>query len=86
MLMKKNGAVQERELRGFWGQMLDRGSAMARYYGDRDSGVGIVSQILGNQDIPFETEEELVLRGKSLEKKATLAREMARLQKQMEEL
>jgi len=83
---EKNGAVQERELRGFWGQMLDRGSAMARYYGDRDSGVGIVSQILGNQDIPFETEEELVLRGKSLEKKATLAREMARLQKQMEEL
>ncbi|RPB20879.1 hypothetical protein L211DRAFT_742936, partial [Terfezia boudieri ATCC MYA-4762] len=58
------GAVQERELRKFWGQMLNQGSTMVRYYGDRDSGVGIVSRILGNEDVPFEPEAELMARGK----------------------
>ncbi|KAF8415362.1 P-loop containing nucleoside triphosphate hydrolase protein [Tirmania nivea] len=82
---ESQGAVQERELRKFWSQMLHQGSTMGRYYGERDSGVGIVGRILGNEDVPFETEAELIARGKKLEKRAKIAMEVARLQQEMVE-
>lgn len=85
-LDESQGAAQERELRKFWGQMLHQGSTMARYYGDRDSGVGIVSRILGNEDVPFETEAELIARGKQLGQRARIATEVARLQQELGDL
>ena len=59
---------------------------MVRYYGDRDSGVGIISRILGNEDVRFEAEAELIARGKQLEKRANVARELARLQQELDEV
>ena len=80
------GAVQERELRKFWGQMLHQGSTMVRYYGDRGSGVGIISQILGNEDLPFETEAELITRGRQLEERVKIVNELARLQQELDNM
>ena len=80
------GAAQEHELRYFWGPMLDRKSTIWRYYGDRDSGVGIIGRILGNEDVPFETKQELIAKSKALERKLHIATEIVRLQWEMEEL
>jgi len=59
---------------------------MVRYYGDRDSGVGIISRILGNEDLPFETEAELIMRGKQLGDRANIVSELARLQQELDNL
>lgn len=77
-------AVREGELCRSWTQILTHGATMARYYGERDSAVGITSRILGNIDLPHEKEEDLVKRGNDLlaARKFNLYKEISRLLQQ----
>ncbi|KAF8417552.1 hypothetical protein EV426DRAFT_554799 [Tirmania nivea] len=77
-------AVREGELCRSWTQILTHGATMARYYGERDSAVGITSRILGNIDLPHEKEEDLVKRGNEilLARRASLFRDISRLLQQ----
>ena len=63
------GAARENQLRDdFWAFMLSNGSTMARFYGDRDSAIGIASQLISRQSIILELQRELVEEGKTLER------------------
>lgn len=54
------GAGRERELREkFWSFMLRSGSKMSRFHGDRDSAVGLVSQLLSQDSIVLEIQREI---------------------------
>lgn len=77
-------AVREGELCRSWAQILTHGATMARYYGERDSAVGITSRILGNIDLPHEKEEDLVKRGNDLllARRVSLCRDISRLLQQ----
>jgi len=59
-------AVRENEYCKMWMSILDRGSTMARYYGERDSAVSMTSRILGNIDLPYESEQDLVEKGTNI--------------------
>ena len=62
------GASREKELREtFWAYMLSNGSTMTRFYGNRDSAVGIASQLMSKQNIVLELQRELVDDGKTLQ-------------------
>lgn len=61
------GALREQQLRDdFWAYMLGHGSTMARFYGNRDSAIGIASQLVSRQSIVLELQRELVQEGKPL--------------------
>ena len=61
------GADREQQLRtNFWAYMLSKGSIMTRFYGDRPSAVGMVSQLLGRSSIVLDIQRELVDEGKTL--------------------
>lgn len=61
------GARREQQLRDdFWAYMLGQGSTMARFYGNRDSAIGIASQLVSRQGIVLELQRELVEQGKPL--------------------
>lgn len=59
-LKESEGASRENDLRSnFWGPLLAKGSHMARYHGDRESAVGIISQLLGKKGVVLEIQREL---------------------------
>ena len=61
------GASREQQLRdNFWAYMLSNGSTMARFYSNRESAIGIASQLMSRQSIVLELQRELVEEGKSL--------------------
>lgn len=61
------GASREQQLRdNFWAYMLSNGSTMARFYGNRESAVGIASQLMSRQSIILELQTELIEQGKPL--------------------
>jgi hypothetical protein len=61
------GSDRERQLKErFWAYMLGRGSNMSRFYGDRDSAIGLISQLLMKETVVLELQEELVDNGKRL--------------------
>ena len=61
------GATREQQLRdNVWAYMLGNGSTMARFYGDRESAIGITSQLMSRQDIVLQLQRELVDEGKTL--------------------
>ncbi|MCJ1471208.1 gTPase, IMAP member 8 [Pseudocyphellaria aurata] len=61
------GASREQQLRtDFWAYMLGHGSNMARFYGNRDSAIGIISQLVSRQSMVLELQRELN-EGKTLE-------------------
>ncbi|KAF2200939.1 P-loop containing nucleoside triphosphate hydrolase protein [Delitschia confertaspora ATCC 74209] len=62
------GSDRERQLKErFWAYMLSRGSNISRFHGDRDSAVGLVSQLLMKETVVLELQEELVDKGKRLD-------------------
>ena len=64
---EEKGASREQQLRDdFWAYMLSHGSTMARFYGNRESAIGIVSQLVSRQSILLELQRELVEQGKTL--------------------
>jgi len=65
---ESEGASRENRLREhFWSYMISHGSTMTRYYGDRDSAVGMVSQLLGSGNIVLDLQRQLVDEGRTLE-------------------
>lgn len=57
---EKTGVDRERELREkFWSFMLRSGSNMSRFHGDRDSAIGLVSQLLAKESIVLEIQREI---------------------------
>ncbi|KAL8708385.1 MAG: hypothetical protein Q9225_007609 [Loekoesia sp. 1 TL-2023] len=65
------GAAREQQLRDeFWAYMMGHGSTMARFYGSRESAVGIASQLVSRQSIVLELQRELVDEGKMLKETA----------------
>jgi len=74
-------AVRENEYCKMWMPILDRGPTMARYYGERDSAVSMTSRILGNIDLPHESEQDLVQKGTNImvQMRASVARDLDRL-------
>ena len=63
------GACREQQLRdNFWAYMLCNGSTMARFYGTKESAIGIASQLMSKQSIVLELQRELVEEGKTLER------------------
>lgn len=61
------GASREKELReSFWAYMLNKGSTMTRFYGNKDSATAIASQLVSKQGIVLEIQRELVDEGKNL--------------------
>lgn len=55
------GSQRERQLKDkFWAYMLERGSNMSRFHGDRDSAVALVSQLLAKDTTVLELQKELV--------------------------
>ncbi|KAF2815178.1 P-loop containing nucleoside triphosphate hydrolase protein [Mytilinidion resinicola] len=61
------GSDRERQLKDrFWAYMLGRGSNISRFYGDRDSAIGLISQLLMKETAVLELQEELVDNGKRL--------------------
>lgn len=62
------GASRECDLRDrFWAYMLRRGSHMSRFHGDRDSAIGLVSQLLVKGDCILDLQREISEQGKSLD-------------------
>lgn len=80
------GAVNERELREGWASLLESGATLGRFYGDRPSGVGMAGQILGNLEVPIESDQELIEKGKQLQKRIALERQMAMISQQLAEM
>jgi len=80
---EEKGAAQEGTLRNLWGQMLDHKSTLWRYYGDRASGLTILSRILANDDVPRETRAELIEKGMVLERKLCLKSQIGKLQREL---
>jgi len=65
------GASREGQLREeFWAYMLGHGATMTRFYGDRDSAIGIASQLVSKTTIMLEIQRELVHEGKTLKETA----------------
>jgi septin family protein len=65
---ESEGAARESQLRQkFWSYMLDNGSKMTRYYGDRDSAHAMISQLLGSGNIVLNIQRQLVDEGKTLD-------------------
>lgn len=63
-----DGASRENRLREhFWAYMISKGSTMMRSYGDRESAVAMVSQLLGSASIVLDIQRELVDEGRSLD-------------------
>ena len=61
------GANRENELRQkFWAYMLNNGSTMKRFYGDKDSATAITSQLMSKRGIVLEIQRELVVERKTL--------------------
>lgn len=61
------GADREQQLRtNFWAYMLGKGSIMTRFYGDRPSAIGMVSQLLSKRSIVLDLQREMVDEGKPL--------------------
>ena len=55
------GSDRERQLRDkFWAYMLNKGSQMSRFHGDRDSAIALVSQLLSKDVVVLELQKELV--------------------------
>ena len=55
------GSDRERQLRDkFWAYMLNQGSQMSRFHGDRDSAIALISQLLSKDAIVLELQRELV--------------------------
>jgi len=68
---EKLGSQREGELKeNFWAYMLDKGSNMSRFYGDHDSAVMLVSQLLIKDSVVLELQRDLVDRGKQLNETA----------------
>lgn len=64
---EETGSLKEGELReGFWADMLDRGSHMSRFHGDRDSALMLVSQLLQKKSVVLQMQRELVEDSKDL--------------------
>ncbi|KAL8792666.1 MAG: hypothetical protein Q9195_004726 [Heterodermia aff. obscurata] len=62
------GSDRERQLRDkFWAYMLNQGSQMSRFHGDRDSAIALISQLLSKDAIVLEIQKELVDDGKHLD-------------------
>ncbi|KAL2060460.1 hypothetical protein VTL71DRAFT_9491 [Oculimacula yallundae] len=65
---EQEGAARETELRQkFWSYMLDHGSKMTRYHGDRDSAHAMISQLLGSSNIVLDIQRQLVDEGRPLD-------------------
>lgn len=65
------GSDRERQLKQkFWSYMIERGSNMSRFHGDRDSAVSLISQLLCKDTVVLELQSELVDRGKRLDQTA----------------
>ena len=65
------GASREQQLREeFWAYMLGYGSTMARFYGNRESAIGIASQLVSRRSIVLEIQREMVEEGKTLQQTA----------------
>ena len=61
------GASREQQLRDkFWAYMLGNGSTMTRFYGNRESAMGIASQLMSRQNIVLELQRELIEERKTL--------------------
>jgi len=61
------GADRERQLKQkFWAYMIDRGSNISRFHGDRDSAISLVSQLLRRDKVVLQLQKELVDEGKDL--------------------
>ena len=61
------GASREKELReSFWAYMLNKGSTMTRFYGNKDSATAIASQLVSKSGIVLEIQKEMVDQGKTL--------------------
>ncbi|KJZ69822.1 hypothetical protein HIM_10775 [Hirsutella minnesotensis 3608] len=61
------GADREHELRkSFWAYMLDRGSNMMRFHGDRESAISVVGQLLIKDSVVLSLQKELIDQGKDL--------------------
>lgn len=57
---EQTGAMREKELReNFWSFMLNSGSQISRFYGDRDSAIVLVSQLLHKESVVLEIQQEL---------------------------
>ncbi|KAI1322494.1 P-loop containing nucleoside triphosphate hydrolase protein [Xylariaceae sp. FL0255] len=88
------GAQRECELRQkFWSYMLNKGSTMARYYGDRESARAIAAQMIIKPSVLFKLQDEIVNKDKTLDQTAAgslLIDEMSRLEidqeKELQEL
>lgn len=65
------GSQREGELKeNFWSYMLDKGSKMSRFYGDHDSAVMLVSQLLMKDSVVLELQHDLVDNGRKLSETA----------------
>lgn len=57
---EETGAMREKDLReNFWSFMLNAGSQLSRFYGDRDSAIALVSQLLHKDNVVLEIQQEL---------------------------
>lgn len=66
-LDEETGSQREGELKeNFWAYMLDRGSHMSRFYGDRDSAIMLISQLLVKDSVVLDLQHELVDKRKQL--------------------
>ncbi|QDS68466.1 hypothetical protein FKW77_010833 [Venturia effusa] len=83
------GADRERQLKEeMWSYMIERGSNMSRFHGDRDSAVSLISQLLCKDPVVLELQSELVDRGKRLDQTAAggyVSDNIAELKKKYEE-
>ena len=65
---QSTGSDREKQLKDkFWAYMLQRGSNMSRFHGDRDSAISLVSQLLCKETVVLELQKELVDDGKRLD-------------------
>jgi hypothetical protein len=68
---EETGSQREGELKeDFWAYMLNKGSNMSRFYGDRDSAVMLISQLLAKDSIVLDLQHQLVDEGKQLNETA----------------
>lgn len=69
--MEELGSQREGELKeNFWAYMLDKGSNMSRFYGDHDSAVMLISQLLIKESVVLELQHDLIDKGKKLNETA----------------
>lgn len=65
----EEGERKEKELReteNFWKGLLDRGATLARYAGDRQSGLELLRQLAPSEPKALGIQDELVVQGKKL--------------------